>query len=501
MRRINPRGLLALENEELVHETPPAVELPKETELHDIPEDDHPVAPEHLAAVDAVETDLAESSEFSAEVEGVQEDTDEAMEVATALESIHHVLQGTLREGGLTRGDAAPVKLALESLTDTVGMQPVAFPKLELFDSVSGRLRGTQMAMEGIVEGAKKLWDHIISAVTAAIKWLSERFQMFWYNSDKISKRADELITAANKTKGEAKSGEFDSADLIKKLHIGGKLQVLSSAARLHEVAGKVFSAKADVLAQVNKSMSAGAPLGAPEVFTKLMDELGVTAKVTSPKEEGLAVAEGCELRRQAELPGGKTLLAQLPSDSVTSAPIEKMTCVLADYAPRTTVSEEQKLNVLKPSEVEELCNEVKKVCELVSGFKKSIEAVNGAKKMIVASAKNLAKNPGEGDVAKQNREKAREALWMVNLHDQPAAGFTLYTLKTCVSLLDYGTQSLKQYAGNDKGVAATAGTGTTKKEEPAAVEPKKADTAPPAAPAANDGEKKDGDGKDAAAA
>lgn len=486
MRRINPRGLLALENDEQqLQNTPPTNPLSKPAsggtadqhgeelgeEIKQVVVGDHPITVELREAVDAVETDLADSSEENTDAQEVSEDIQNATDVVEALESIREVLQSSLPNGGLGKADAAPLKSALECLTSNIGMRAgVAFPALESFDSVSGRLRSTKLVLESIGEKAKEIWAKIIAAIKAAIKWLVERFQMFWYNAEKLDKRADAVIKMAEGVKGEAKEKTFKSAGLVNALHIDGKVKPLEGIKRLEEATREVGRNNEALVQSIKETMAKDdAELDVEKIGNGVLHFLDLSVKVEHPKDEGLTVQEGFELYRQPELPGAKCLLGELPGDKKKAVSnneaadlLSHISVKLVDGWPKIQANTDQELDTLQPSDAAALAKQVKAVCGNIIAGKKIIEGYTKAKEEILKKAEELQKAAGDGDKAVTARSKARIALWAVHMLDEPVAGFTLYALKTSKSFLDYSTLSLKQYG------SAAAKT-EEKKEEPKA--------------------------------
>lgn len=502
MRRINQRGLLAtLENEKIEAAAPVDTDTPTDTPASDAadtpaavdtpapadtpapnepaPVVDQPAVPVEdpavttvVTATDAVEADIAESSGEEADADSMTDATEEAVEVATALESIRDILAASLPNGGISKTDAGALKVAVESLNGRVGLGALAqpFPPAEQFDTVSGRMRATKLACESLSENAKKIWEKIIAAIKAAIAWLVERFQLFWNNAEKLSKRADEVIKMAASAKGEPKKKEFASATLVQALHIAGKVDAMQAIALLKSGVSEILTPKTETFAVVEKMVS---DLQASVNLNALVEDVlprGVGIKeVSDPKSDGLSVPEGATVHRGPELPGGKALVGYIyklsaedekdqlrATDVVTKAMVQ-----VADGWPNIKANSEQLIAVLSPSDVEKLAKEVKAVCKTIIDFKAAVDKRTDAKNKVIKAAEKLLKDDTAGQDQERMKKRGKLALWAVNMLDAPVAGLTLYTLLTCKRMLDYGTSSLKQYGEEkkpeDKPAAAAA--------------------------------------------
>ena len=120
-----------------------------------------------------VEQDLGEVEEIAAGVE-------EGMGAADQLEEVEALVAKSGEEGeGLDPVAAEAVRLAVEAICARVGANPKAVYSLyatENFRSVSSRKANTKIALEGIGEFLKNLWEKIKTAVTN----LWEKVKAFW---------------------------------------------------------------------------------------------------------------------------------------------------------------------------------------------------------------------------------------------------------------------------------------------------------------------------------
>lgn len=114
------------------------------------------------------------------EVEEIASGVDEGMGAADQLEEVEALVAKSGEEGeGLDPVAAEAVRLAVEAICARVGANPKAVYSLyatENFRSVSSRKANTKIALEGIGEFLKNLWEKIKTAVTN----LWEKVKAFW---------------------------------------------------------------------------------------------------------------------------------------------------------------------------------------------------------------------------------------------------------------------------------------------------------------------------------
>lgn len=120
-----------------------------------------------------VEQDLAEAGQSEAAI-------DEGMGAADQLEQVEEVVADAVENGeGLDPVAAEAIRIAVEAICARVGANPKAVYSLyatENFQSASSRKANSKIALEGIGEFLKNLWEKI----KAAISNLWEKIKAFW---------------------------------------------------------------------------------------------------------------------------------------------------------------------------------------------------------------------------------------------------------------------------------------------------------------------------------
>lgn len=410
---------------------------------------------------ETVEVSLQEAGQAEVEIGQVVDEANQAVEVAEALESLRDVLQASVPEGGIDRNSAGALKIAVEALYDSVGVR-AEFPEAEKFASISGRMRSTQVAMEGVSDVLKKIWEAIVRVVKASVQWLTERFQMLFVSAEKIEQRAMDIAARAAKVKNAPKSTVFKNASFVKALHIDGKVNPMQAVDVLQEQTTKtmanrfkngnnVYDTMADLLDGKGSSFE--------PTLKALFDFMDDLKPLNNASGEGLSMPADIDMvRRGPQLPGGKAMVAFVAIIDGVEKDIEEATkrimrirVELMDAYNKVEVSADQELSTLVPGDVADVAKTVAGVARSIAQYKSQVEAMNSVKKRIIqraeAQAKTVdaAKNP-EG--AKAAQSLAKLAPWALRVVEQPCAGFTLYTLNTCKTVLDYCTVSLKESEG-----------------------------------------------------
>lgn len=442
MRSQFARGLVAaMENEEL--KTPA-----------DVP------AEEIGAGADSLETELAEVVSEQVEGDAAQAATDEAVETSEALESMILALEAAVQNGGLDKAGAAVLNVGLESIYGRVGLVPKKpRPALENYGGASSRQGATQMALEGIKEEAKRIWEAIKAAIKKAIDWVVGYWNKFFGAAEKLKKRADALASRAGSTNGKVKESTFEDERLVKALHIGGKVPAsVDLAKNVFTTAEALFKAyDSSVVQGGNNLVSSFEKLdakAAKDSLNVMVTPVGGSSKVGNPEGEGFGAAAGADLFRSTELPGGKAILTYVPlatDDGINnSAGQLKAGGVMGDFNPKAKEVSGGKLTTLSPADAEKIAEIVADIAGALAGFRdKSGKGTELQKKMLAAADKleKAASDEKAGEGKDNLKYFQKLASNTAKLFNQPYVGFSTYALQVCKAILDYVELSLKQYS------------------------------------------------------
>lgn len=253
-----------------------------------------PVVPEMVPETQAeVETAAAEVTEQVGEIEEMDTAVDSAEADAGTLSDIQDVMAESVeKDEGLSETAAEIAEVAIESIRIRLGMkqtQPV-IPSLESFGSKSSRVTATKIAMEGVGEMLKKIWENILKAVN----WVWEKIKSFFLS---LTKNRAALLKHLQGLQASAKALKADpegvvTGNVVKAFNIDGKTDfgtaetVLANSETLLESvnAGAKFAANlAGKLLNVESEGTALKEAGS-ELFQGISEGIGKLGKVASLK-------------------------------------------------------------------------------------------------------------------------------------------------------------------------------------------------------------------------
>lgn len=147
---------------------------------------------------------FVEVQEASSEVDTLSAGIVEAQDTVDTITEIACNLSETLEEGGLTPPVAKMITAAVEHFTARLGSSKKMIPALECFGGTMSRKRGTELALEGIVQFGKD----VIAMIRAAFKKIFEFFKNLF----------DKIFSAKDKNKKQVEKVEKAVDDLEKKV-------------------------------------------------------------------------------------------------------------------------------------------------------------------------------------------------------------------------------------------------------------------------------------------
>jgi hypothetical protein len=113
---------------------------------------------------------------------------------------------------------------------------------LESFGTKGTRVQSTKLAIEGIKETAKAIWDKITAAITSMWNSVSAWFAKLFDANTKMGERAKKIAAGAAAAKGKTAAEAEVGGGFIKKLVLEGKFVSKSIGDNLSEVAYLVTS-------------------------------------------------------------------------------------------------------------------------------------------------------------------------------------------------------------------------------------------------------------------
>ena len=427
MRRINGRGVVALEEEEI-----------KVAEAEAAPAMDN---------AESLETDMLEVSESSAEQGEEDAQVEEAAEVVEALESIAECLKISAANGGLDKHAAAAIGKATQYMYGRVGIKSKSMPALESFGGTSSRVGATQLAMEDIKDKAKEIWAAIVAAFKRMLAWVVDHFNKIFGSAEKLQKRAQAVIKMAEDKVGKkAEKTTFEGASLVKNLGTAGNTDgVKAGMVKVLDLAKTVLGTQASaVIAEGDKIIEAIGDIAK-------VDQISLDGTNGDNKEYGEPPA-GMGFFVDAGLPGDKVYLKLSPKAKVTGkdalelfGKIKEAVVLKAGYKEPTKTD----IKVVTPADAEAIAKTVEAIGSELQSFRKTSDKLQDLLKKATKAAESASKgSDDEEDAAKKELGKVIRSATN-NLPKFIIGGVKSvaeYSLTTGKAALDLCEQSMKQY-------------------------------------------------------
>ena len=397
---------------------------------------------------DNLENELLEVADSSTEEETRAANTDEAADTAEALEGMYIDLKAALENGGLDRHGAAQVSRSLALVDRRMGTSGQKI-SMESFGAVSGRAQGTKIAMEEVMDKLKDIWKAILAQLAKVKKWIVDHYNRVFGAAEKLAKRAKAIQEKA-KNPGTVKEKTFEDEKIADGLAIEGSVDGKKAAAALKAGVTPWFE---------NWQTTVGTEA---EAWTQLLDRCAEAdglsdadfSKVATRNVQGFAAAqdgsvtaaEGVEVTRGSELPGGKAVYLRIPSkvDHAGSAG-----AVIGAFKKDTKAPSNKSVKTLEGGEIETICSAVIEVAELLRQFRNNSDKSKKLLDKAESTAKKIeGRAGGDEDEAKRKAfsDAAKLARAIPAIVNQPTVQLSEFSLRTAQLLLTYCEKSLKNY-------------------------------------------------------
>lgn len=437
-------------------------------------EDDQSLAGGEEQTVDTGAQELLEVNEVAAEIDQTHEAVAEAQESTDQLEEVAAALESMIEAGRGLSADAA--RFAHQSVSFATRKFGIAtpMPAMESFSTgASGQFGQTKASLEGIKETIQKIWTWIKSQLAKLRAHMKDFWLKTFDGAARLKKRAEAMMKKAEGVSGAAKETQVTvSADLVGKLHVGGKLGDIAA-----ELAG--FKTVTDaLLGKVTEEMVKGAEECSTAIkgisfdsTEKLNDGISKylvgRAKVSNAgkqvankdasgeKAHAWVKGEGMTASRTEELIGGSAVyffaaggdatgIDGLKADAKTSGKV----LAVAEKAPET---KETKVTTLSGGAVSKICEEVMGIAASVEAFRRNFDAQEKAKDSFVSAGKHVESEAAKAEKLDADGQKLASAFVRAinsvpGMIDQPAQKLAQYTVSTLNSVLNFAQLHLNQY-------------------------------------------------------
>lgn len=277
--------------------------------------DETPV--EEVMAADSAETSLVEAADAGAAVDSEVAQIESAQADSETLVEIADTLEASEETGGLDPVAAELTEVAIESIYNRLGIVRKEKPALEAFADKKTRVGATRIAVEGIKESVKKIWDAIVAAFTRVAEWIKNFVKAIFDANDRLLQRIDALEKRARDTKGSVKESKVKAVGVAKALAGPNGFSKAEAIRFIGET--KTF---ADVSALVGDEMDTISKMDIRKLVTDKAAFDGFTLQAS--KAEGASkvldtkAPEGFHWVGYSVIPGNKTAATLGSKDTVT---------------------------------------------------------------------------------------------------------------------------------------------------------------------------------------
>lgn len=412
---------------------------------------------EEAGEASAVLTDMAPAVDDIAQADtGVSEGTD----AGEQLEEVHDEVAKDVVEGTpLSEESAKYVRLAVEAISARVGYNPkkmYALYSTENFRSESSRMANTRIALEGIGQFLKDLWDRIKKAVSLVIKKVKEFYAKHISGLGRVIKAIDVCKKKVSDTKGSVKNPRIDAPSSLVSLFCATSNLSSNDVSKIIAAHKKeTEKIKAGTFSQIKTFQS--------EVSNHLGNVTAKTGGVAGAKttNEAQAAITALKASAKAAINGGLTSEFSLSSPAVGGVYFEftdnddfgySFTSKTADIKtaddPKVSVSSLNQLTSLL-SDVAIICNDNRNFAKYVEAFQKEFDATTRE------IDKNLAKlEESQADYQKGATPEIGKAINLVGKLSSGVAkhsvAVTSLNVKLAFGVISFVKFNLKQYSENN---------------------------------------------------
>ena len=227
-----------------------------------------------------VEADVSDANEEMAEIDDLEDSIDDAVEGSDDLEKIQGVMEESVANDGegLDETAAEIAEIAIESICTRLGIKrkQSIVPAMESFGSKDTRVAATKIAIENLVDVAKRIWNAIVDGFKEMMAKAKRFIIDLMSKTGSIVKAAEAAITKAKSLDGTPKKESIEDEGLATAMFNGSS----SDSASLIEIMGRhaqlatVGLDSKDILADVTGDIEAYVKSGDADL-DKIKNALG----------------------------------------------------------------------------------------------------------------------------------------------------------------------------------------------------------------------------------
>jgi len=359
--------------------------------MEELEEQEAAAVVEEPMAVDSMETDMLEVSEQAAEIDDTNTAIEEAVEDVDTLEDIASVMDESTENGGMDQVSARVAEVAVESIYARLGVRKSkSLPAMESFGNKGTRITATKLAVEGIQEGIKYVWEKIKAAAEKVWGWIKSFLAMIVNTAGKLKERAVALAAKVKGLVGKKAEGKVDLGA------VGAKVAVDGKADFAHLIDGLKNATEVAESAQANAETVSKDMIDSNLVAAADSEEALAKVKTEDISLKGFEKVDGAEEGMQTlesgQLPGGDVVAIDVPKggQSGKEALAAKGKAKVDKYSKmkkRGKVSKEEYYDDDGELMVAATPEQLQEVCEKVGVMAKIIEAGKAAMGKVTSAA------------------------------------------------------------------------------------------------------------------
>lgn len=383
----------------------------------------------------AVEADVAVADNLFASVEADSELMEQYEHIATGLEELANYAESTLDDGGLSKDAASVMGLYANHMTTQLQIQQSVVPSVESFGGESECKTATTVAVEGLKETAKKVWEAFKTAMNKTLRKIILWLVKLKTSVGSTKKAAEELVKQAGKIgDGKAKVTEVPFVKLTN-LHINGKVPTnfTTAISETYDLYNQVLDGIYSKMVTEGKTA-----ISNYEAMLELLVKGATKAEVKESDSYKWFIEYDKETAAKYEAVKDKDMCGGL----VYSKPADRIRLVNKEY--KVKLEDKPVLAILSADELKSIGETIIAMCDTVEvGNKNLNELVEIRTKMIELSDKAISANMDNVDIFECSRIVAKIYSDIVG---NPITTSLVNITSTAKAILANGNAHLGQY-------------------------------------------------------
>ena len=427
------------------------------------------------------ENDMIEASEDADVVDEGSDEVEELIDTSEALESFLQAAQAAKKQGGWTTQEAAAYDLGISVVMGRIGGDARdVMPSLESFGSSRERINATASVENRITDTLKKIWEAIKRGVNKVIAFVRKWYLKIADGATRLQKRALAIRKKAENTQGTAKErkirGPLTGLHISKNMPNANTLKGAMGAINTvieRMTKGQMAKGFSDTCDEIVTAIEAVAEKGvSDEGLGAMLTSLGkaaestgdamnddASAKAKFPGAPDAAIGKSLAF---GELPGGKKLISvgfkggalkgATAKDVAALGRVVYKVAIVDAADKKVEIDSSKEVQILEPSEVAALADEVATLCGSVVDFRKEFENYERKTKETLSKVDKISNKSGKGDNDAENngielsRALANFAGNALRNRGTSITAVINYALGLGRNVLVYGNSSLNQY-------------------------------------------------------